>query len=998
MHPLNRKSKIENRKSNASALLMVVGLLVIIAMLGITFVVISHVDLRQAEAIALKAPVDPIADGIVKQISALLKEDLHIDKTNGPYGDYAGAPGAEQWRQFIDYPYGLGLASTIPSARADPWLASIAPDAAGNWPHLTDLTGDANHNYDGVSSSTTDPNYVDTDGDGLNDALLYNTGVTNADGDAYWSAVRIIDLGGLLNVNTAGEPYDPNVPGTSISPTPPANIDLLNGLFAGVTANYDSFHNVRCGGTGAAVTLQDFYNESASRILQPYLDPLAAPNPPYLPFGIGDEMHLRYVDSTAITERTGRLYEATKAGTNPLPDTMRQMLTTFNCSRSLTRHPSSDIPTRILLNSSNALDDDLTRQAVYDQLLTAIDGNASPATLSKETAAHFVANLWANVSADDPTYQAFKFSPTTDSNVEVYGAVPDLVISEAYAYNLADSNAPFSNASNVFDPNFAQGDYGYIFAIEIYNPTNGPIDLEYYPAELRGYSLRIDGFDYKFDPVTWPELATETSLEILSGKWIVLTRYAGKYMDGAGNRQSISTPGNLAALGLSDPVAPDNGWVRMPTLNLTRATNRIQLIRDVPDANDPNGYVRIPVDQLVISDDLMDFNVANIGLRNSLDANDPNNNVNETICDTRRDDDSIRGRLMVPWFERSTYGVTDANNHKLGEANALTASDLGGIWEGFHLPVRRQGALSDMTDLADIYIVGATPSLSPSFRSFHEAVSIYRQGTYGIAGPPDYSRGRIDYIGAVPTTVANYPDLPWASVLSDIFEVLPPDTTRTNNRIYGRVNINTATREVLAQLPWPNQFVINSIPYDIDPVTAQVNFELLIEYILAYRDMRATYNFALLPIPAGRDYGTREFDDISGTPHEEGTLISGLRADPGSASRGFLTASEIAIPLADFVHELVGWTDYTALPPVNTVKEADYLSGRDSLYKSISNLISVNSDVFAANIVVQLRSGDAGATLADPPKETWRYLSVLDRSNCRTTSDSPAVLLFTELE
>jgi hypothetical protein len=102
---------------------------------------------------------------------------------------------------------------------------------------------------------------------------------------------------------------------------------------------------------------------------------------------------------------------------------------------------------------------------------------------------------------------------------------------------------------------------------------------------------------------------------------------------------------------------------------------------------------------------------------------------------------------------------------------------------------------------------------------------------------------------------------------------------------------------------------------------------------------------------------------------------------------GFLTPAEIAIPLGDFVAWKLGG-NYA-----NAVKQARFagMFGRDALYRAVSNLITVRSDTYAVLITLQTEPGQESM-------RTWRYLALLDRSNCAAPGDMPVTLLFTKLD
>jgi len=122
-------------------------------------------------------------------------------------------------------------------------------------------------------------------------------------------------------------------------------------------------------------------------------------------------------------------------------------------------------------------------------------------------------------------------------------------------------------------------------------------------------------------------------------------------------------------------------------------------------------------------------------------------------------------------------------------------------------------------------------------------------------------------------------------------------------------------------------------------------------------------------------------------------------------ARCFLTPDEVAIPLADYANHLMGWSNYAAAVPSGASGPLDQYAGsdpryqyvfqRDAIWRSISNLITVNTDVAVANVCVQL-----GASTASQPKgkARWHYIVALDRSNCVTSADTPAVILFSEVK
>jgi len=858
-------------------MLMAVGLLVILVMLGTMFLMITRLDAKQAKALAEKAPADPLAQGIVDQVRALLQRDLHIGtgSANMPYADtQAGTVG---WAEFIDYPSGT---------TDNPWLASndASPTSGSLWAHLSDLGNTGGISVDDVANNASSPPYVDTDGDTLVDAVLYATGVTNVMGDEYYAAVRVIDLGGMLNVNTASQnsgsmiptnPVNISIPQTAV---PPSQMYVPPSDYADLNAR-------RWNGANPP-DLLSFYNNCASKVL--------APVSPYLPFAIGDELFLRWSAPLADQPSTavGRLYEALKTST---PDAARTMLTTFNCSRNLVRHPGASWTQRQMVNTLTAMDNALVRQRVYEILVSAMVAGAD--ANQRRTAAHFVANLWARLSADDSRLNAFKFnpivpesSPATPETFTVYGVVEQPVIAEAFAYSKPDN--PATNAE----------DSEYVYAIEVFNPTDASIDLRV--ADDTRYALRLR-------PGSTTDFPFPAGSVLGPGERVVV--FSGQILDGAGGKRSVTS----SDLGI--PAVTVLSW---PDLDFSGG-HWVELVRLLPGEE-------IPTDRVLGSD--FGYSV------------DHKESDAGQLSNGQRDDDTARDRVAVAgseaMFRRTPANLTD---HKLGAPNSVAAGDLSNVWEGF--PIERhfpQPTPRDIGDLAKVYAVGP----EKGGESLPEQLEFYKDKV---------SRGKPDVRGTVPAVPDKYPDIPWASALAEVFELLQADNTRPDPddptkyyRYYGKLNINTANAATLEALPWPTG--------------TGANVGLVVQYVLAYRDKTA----------GPRDYSAGRAVASS---------IPGLRA--GSDFGGFLTPGEIAIPLVDYLND--------GNPPGPLAQtSAGYLDARDSLYRAVSNLITVNSDVFAVSILVRLQ-----ASTGIP--QDWHYVAVIDRSNCRQSGQMPAVLLFSQV-
>ncbi|MHC4986379.1 MAG: hypothetical protein ACYTFO_09530, partial [Planctomycetota bacterium] len=273
------------------------------------------------------------------------------------------------------------------------------------------------------------------------------------------------------------------------------------------------------------------------------------------------------------------------------------------------------------------------------------------------------------------------------------------------------------------------------------------------------------------------------------------------------------------------------------------------------------------------------------------------------------------------------------------------------------------------------------------------------------------SRGRTSF-GRINPTPMMYPDLPWGTLLAEAVEILTPDTESPvmvpsgggavpiYTRVYGRININTATKDVFVNLPWPDKLVahedgVEEVPWPMIAET-EIDPEIIADYIIRYRDN-----------PEVRSSLTSTLDNsmmYAESPHPLRLhIITGATADyECSYFGGFMSPGELAIPLAHYVEqELMG-----GVGQEETQRTAYFLQARDTLYRAVSNLITVNSDSFAAFIYLR-RETDASTPEEEEASgiRVWHGVALIDRSNTRRDADSnvnamipPAVLMLTEVK
>lgn len=797
---------------------------------------------------------------------------------------------------------------------------NLDPNADPNiYPYDRLLFSEDPNNPARTDLGSADPNIAwDTDGDGTNDATVYTTGLSTTNGDEISYAVRMRDTSALINLNTAGACEAADI----AWPISVANVNLKGMVGAG---RYGFIHGARSNASIDVPTL-------AARARHAAVD---MTNNDYLPFAIGDEVYLRNLDSGRPLPY-GRLSDPNIIPViNSVPDpNLARLLTTFNCTRSIPRRPLGDFKTRAMLwskssglglpigpyakdpndPSTHSLENPAVRKTLMDQIYLANGGNALQA-------AHLVANLWAATAAKewaipaDPTkglkYTTdFAITPTDVPalTVSVYGVVEQLVISEAYAYQHVDG--PSSPAND-----------GYAYAVELLNPTADPIDASVYQVQM--------GDDA---PVDFPAVV------VPSGGWITLYAKGGRMITG------------------QDPADcfPDIASMHEVTALKDFNTKKIQILRKAG----ASGTVLIPVDAV----DNADIKFTPL---------DPV--ANPTVSDAvvafgSRNDDPDLQRFLVAAYEPVSGDHDDRKNHTLTKANALTADKPAGIWGGFkidlpHLPMRSLG------DLNLIHITG--PEVETVAASA-PAVTKYTALPQQLVNFKDkMSRGRVDFKDATLATAA-FPDIPWTAVLPELVEVLWPDEKRVYgmavpDRIYGRINVNTASREVLKALPWPTTVTV-------DGKTLNIIADTAVDYIIAYRDRTQ--------IGSSPSYADRAAATNINVANNE------LRKT--SPVNGILSPGEVSIPLAGYMESLMTAAGVAA-------DSAGYLDARDALYKAVGNMVSVNSDTFVATILVRAtKPGDYNNPSA--VKGQWRFIVVIDRSNVTSPSHQPAVLLLTEVK
>jgi len=301
----NLIKRLEAGKSG-SALIMTIVLTVLLAIVAVMFVAVARMDRASTSNIADNKTLDLAAKSIVEIINKELIND--VPNPSQEYYDYPDANNA--------------------------WLASIEPYKSGTdyyWRQISDVTGflknkgfetnDVDVNVPGVipkvvkeypditlTNGELNQLWADADGDGIADSKWIEVNDTtwsmrSSKGQRIYAAVRVIDNGGMVNINTAHS-FDANSTDTNeIDGSRQMQINLQGLLKPPDTNTISNLHDARCGSE------PNDWPDYEKNVIWNYNN---VPDGNYLPFDISDELELKYrycIDSKFVSRFEFRLPE-----------------------------------------------------------------------------------------------------------------------------------------------------------------------------------------------------------------------------------------------------------------------------------------------------------------------------------------------------------------------------------------------------------------------------------------------------------------------------------------------------------------------------------------------------------------------------------------------------------------------------------------------------------------------------------------------------------------
>jgi len=307
------EEKLKSVKCRAgSALVLVVVVTVMLAVVGVMFVMMARVDSIATSAISENRELLAAVDTVVERINTVLVDDLfarapadfdlHLFAEPTPQlpPPDIGRPDYSNF-DIVNEPWDAPLSNTaVLGLGDDPWLASLEPVedpcSPGDyyWRHISDIYGIMGPfvwNLPAIIAEPSDANDfwqldgpADADGDGVEDSRWVRLPISSSKGRPIFAAVRIIDNCGMLNLNTAHS-ISANSEGQYLS-----SVDyerFLRGREADSAnpVDRDNIRRARKCDPCAPIDTVDYYHDVIMNIENPGLA--------YCLFDIGDELEIR---------------------------------------------------------------------------------------------------------------------------------------------------------------------------------------------------------------------------------------------------------------------------------------------------------------------------------------------------------------------------------------------------------------------------------------------------------------------------------------------------------------------------------------------------------------------------------------------------------------------------------------------------------------------------------------------------------------------------------
>ncbi len=995
------------RDRGGSALILTVVLTVLLALVGVFFVMASRVDKMSTSNIARTHDLDIAVKTVIKKINKTLVEDLYgQDLYDYPDPDnYWLAPiepeyveeninGTDKlfyvWNHITDLwnnnfalddysaayydPDNLAENHQYDLTDSDsyPWLVYNDYDSDGKLKYTLAKIVDENSPMNVVkdrNDTADDPDEIpwgaraDADGDGIADSRWVPVpNLLASDGSLIYTAVRIIDNSGMLNINTAFRnpenlPTPADWDGSHLghvsmetSLTDPEFFGLQS--FTDTNAGFDiwDLHSKRMADMAPPATdlymLDTFYEQNVARYLPQ--NALTA-----TPFEISDELELRnrYFLNTPVVPSCATAWPSTfEPGNSTVGKTIpynldsdsdldnwfdktkpdieqpdfvndpadwkskignynrRLISTTYSAQKQLAPNGSpkialgTNIDTVTGLKQIDSIDISSVKNTVSDAFANDDEDDDVKTWLGSNYTKDKAAAQFAVNLADyiDTDNSISSFTESDPNGTAFYFGLESLDV-------IDDITIFASEAVYFYNDDVSIAPVGHYYTIELYNPDTSPKSLN---AGSWHYEIYINSTASDF---TYDLRNLFTPGENIGPNGTVIL--------------SNNTPTDTAAVFTLDASkirqAPNLEFSEGVEITVLRINNSTGLAMPVDNTKIPSGMFPIP-GQIYASQRNRTFGNKNLLLTKSWSA------VSET--------------------------------HSLGSAN--TTSPVTDIF----VDPEKKANLTSIGQLDQIPFIGYSlvKKSSTEYENFHTFIGDLEACKTAVTNnitDPDEKAVDLKNLGRLrlhhPSFIRIY----------DYFTFF--DQSHNNNIIAGQININTAPWFVLKQLPW--------VGWENDPAKEETN--ALAMAITAFRDKKDLSNLGDPALDLPLEYDNPP--DYSITRQAE-TGIAGIDEDLGFKSIGqLLQVINNAGPANSYdMRKYLDGSNLTAAPDYTPDSIDDDIKERNIIFHRISNLISVRSDVFTAYIQVKL--GTTG-----PSK---RVIAIFDRSKVTGPNDTPDLI------
>lgn len=1016
--------KFTKTNKKGSALIMAIAVVTMLAIVGAMFLLMSRIEEGSTSSLEEFKSLDAAVDSVIATVATELKLDTPgVKDANNSYPEY------------YDYP-----------GNKDKWLANIEPYEYGTndyrWGQITDLFDDftyaqqqnitpvtvkENDKID-VDAATGIPNNAgsitadaDADGDGVADSKWVRLrNVSSSTGRPIYAAIRVIDNGGMLNVNT-GYKFDPNsTERNEIDGTRQTQINLL-ALDGRDNTHSASVKENRLIGdrTGTEPNdLDSFYYNTVFRYV---------PQGNYTLYDISDELKLRnryLINYNEINTRIEKVWTncfdadpvlpiptpayglpewldfTTSRSTDPNDYDYRHIATTYNVDRTI--DPKGNKALRVNDTEIDQQYIDPNIQTLYSRIADEFDRRFANSEMTavdrddyKKRFAQLLANLKDFDDHDEENSVPAKDAPqvtvlTDEKNDEYYGFErPYVFISELVRAFKWDNDA------NQNDPNTMHRSYG----IEIFKD---PRTETFNVTNKNDFRLRIENGNMS-DIVIESE-----NFEDRGGRFYV----------------RIFDDKDPNAIQLEDEVAySDSPWDGATGVDPNAKLSWSPYYKADPNTWQYDFYIGTDPNSVKEANSTVHPGVINY------ERKPYNNNyyVNPTPFGEgqpyywRVDDVDGSGKAIKGDVWKFTTWTTEPNNlEAVRDINSLPVFDKSSILILERLIQDKNGSdkwlevdrVNCDTDVNDIFFANDEGTLSYKrylswqkvLKRIWEIQDWHSLGNYsghffGDSTDPVPLNGHEGFINigevgyVYDVDIYNWDRAKYTKDEDVLVDLTDPNVNLLFNyltriysndsneaRIKGRININTAPWYVIAQLPWVSKReagVTLTKPY------------ALAKAIVAYRDKLN------LSDEGGSDYFRGVDRNNSDARRQETGLTNKIREELGFSNIGELTtvinsSSKDEYDMRYYIlgssekgNDQVGYPDLHFDERTGTDGMVDDLEERDLIFARISDLVAVRSDLFTAYILVRLGE--------DGPQR--RVIATLDRSEVTPTDGKVKVVV-----